>query len=39
LGDFLSNGGCAIVATHNDFKMLEKFSLNFLIEKNRLIQQ
>ena len=39
LGDFLTAGGCAIVATHNDFKMLEKFSLNFLIEKNRLTQQ
>lgn len=39
LCDFLTSGGCAVVATHNDFKMLEKFSLNFLIEKNRLIQQ
>ena len=39
LSEFVGSDGCVVLTTHNDFKALEKFSQNFLLEDNRLIHQ
>jgi len=39
LSEFVRSDGCVVLTTHNDFKALQKFSQNFLLEDNRLIHQ